>query len=119
MTTCLMSKSCGRPLTHAEPSLAVGLRSRRLMNKAKGLRTLREITALFDQHGVRFAPVTREIADKLAGGGELTAEERHVLFGGMGSLNDVFITRLNGDKVENDVFRRTTSRMCDLPRRTL
>jgi hypothetical protein len=72
------------------------------MNKAKGLRTLREITALFDEHGVRFAPVTREIADKLAGGGELTPDDRHVLFGGMGSLNDVFITRLNGDKVDDE-----------------
>ena len=72
------------------------------MNKERGLRTLREITALFDRHGVRFAPVTREIADKLAGGEELTAEDKHVLFGGMGSLNDVFITRLNGDKVDDE-----------------
>lgn len=72
------------------------------MNKAKGARTLLDITALFDQHGVRFASVTRQIADKLAGGGDLTADERHVLFGGMASLNDVVITRRNGHRVDDE-----------------
>jgi hypothetical protein len=66
-------------------------------------RTLQELSALLDKHEVRYGPVVRDIAARMAvGGATLSADDRHTLLGGMGSLNDVWISRRNGHKVDDE-----------------
>jgi len=91
------------------------------MNREGGLRTLAEITALLKKHAVEYALITESIRQRLAATGELPNEtERHQLFGGMGSLNDVFITRRNGNRVDDEAkANRQLDRLRDRLRREL
>jgi hypothetical protein len=68
---------------------------------------LSELQRFLEQHGVKYAAQVGELRRRIdtIRTAELPESERdrvRALFGGMGSLNDVVITRANGHVVDNE-----------------
>ena len=79
------------------------------MNISKVLLTLEKIESLLIKHKVSYAPFLHDIiihfrsTDPLGSRDQIFPEDiRKHLLGGMGSLNDVWISKKNGDEVEDE-----------------
>jgi hypothetical protein len=77
------------------------------VNTAEVLATVRDLEALLRKHKVKYLALVEEKRNRLEGIHDraLPASVRREilgLFGGMGSLNDVLISRLNGHDVDNE-----------------
>ena len=72
------------------------------MNRERTVETLREVAELLDKHQVAFKTAVRDVGERVMTLGVLSAEDERILFGGMGSLSDVWISRRNGHAVDDE-----------------
>ncbi len=77
------------------------------MDKTNTTNILQQLDELLSNHRVSYSVVTHGLLEKLrSDSGEYIpdslASEIRGLFGGMGSLNDVYISKLNGHSVDDE-----------------
>jgi hypothetical protein len=74
------------------------------MDKDRVMGLVGQLEQFLQGHGVNYATVVRDLKVRLESVRDTNEIRREVrsLFGGMGSLNDLWISRANGDLVEDE-----------------